>query len=159
MSTSSAATMIGKAVAQRDPLEHRLDLLAEPAGADPQRAVPPQPADEFLDPRQRLELAPADQVHHDLALARHHAQRGFRVELAIVLRENVPERAAIVEADQFLVVLGLAELDLLGLEGFLEGEEVQRLAVDQYTVEIKHHGARPAGRAGRHAGDGIASEG
>ena len=78
----------------------------------------------------------------------HHAQERLGVELAAAcLRRrglNAPLSSKPISS---LVVLGLAQLDLLGREDFLEREEVQRLAVAKHAVEIEQHRVRPAGHA------------
>jgi hypothetical protein len=62
------------------PFQHALDLLAQRARADRQRAAAPQRADELLDAGQPLELPPADEVHHHLALAGHEREQRLRLQ-------------------------------------------------------------------------------
>src|SRR5439155_9061469 len=63
---------------------------------------------------------------------------------------DVPEAAAVVEADQLAVVLVLGDLDVLGLEHLVKGVEVKRLAVDDHAVEIEQDRARPGAWPGGH---------
>src|SRR5689334_13348407 len=53
------------------------------------------------------------------------------------------ERARVIEAEQVVVVLLLAEIDVLPRENIAEGLVVQGLAVDDHAVKIEEYGARP----------------
>jgi len=110
--------------------------------------MPPQPADQFFDAGQRLTAALVDDAHHPFAFARHHAQKGFGIELAAMFLEHVTERAFVIEADQFVEVFFFGQCDLLIGERLAKGLKVQRLAVDDDTVEIEENCRGPIGHRG-----------
>ncbi len=56
--------------------------------------------------------------------------------------------AAIVEADQFAIVFFFSQLDAFGAENLVECEEMQRLAVYNYAIEIEEDGKGPIGHCG-----------
>jgi len=127
----------GEAVAEGDAFEHHLDFVAEGAGADGQGVIAPEGSDELLDAGEGLVFAAVDLAEHGLFFPGHDAEEGFWVEGAAVFFEDAFEGAAVVEADELVVVVLFGEVDFLGLEDFLEGEEVEGFGVNEDAVEIK----------------------
>ncbi len=105
--------------------------------------MPPQPAHEFLRAGQSVVFAILDQFHDHLALAGHQVQQLLRLQRDFAILEQMPERAAIVEADQLAIVFLLGKLDALRFENLVKGVEMQRLAVHDHAVEIQKHGKGP----------------
>jgi hypothetical protein len=56
-----------------------------------------------------------DEPHHHAALAGHEGQQGLGLQRQAAVLKDVPEGAAVVEADQLAVVLVLRDLDVVRL--------------------------------------------
>jgi hypothetical protein len=105
--------------------------------------MPPQSADQFFNAGERFVAALMDQFHHSFAFASHDLEKGFGIQFAVVLFEDVFEGSFVVEADQLLVIFLFGDMDLLFGQDFAEYLEVQRLAVDDDAVEVEENRRRP----------------